>query len=243
MNNTTMFNDLIYDPTTGYKQDRIKISAYVSSNWYGGFDVPGFVFDEATVTNWESWKQYYMGDVVKYQSFYYSAKSFITGTEIFDSAQWNRLSKKPEPKIIPNWTNIATQFTDFYSLDDDHFDNSQQMMAQHLVGYQKRQYLSNIIQDNVSEFKFYQGMIREKGTQNVFNKLFGVLAYGGKENLTFNEEWLLRVGQYGANSSFEEVEDEKFHSLRESYVKIAEELEKYVDDKINQIQDEIQEEQ
>ena len=43
-------------------------------------------------------------------------------------------------------------------------------------------------------------------------------------------------------SSFEEVEDEKFHSLRESYVKIAEELEEYVKSKINQIQDEIQEE-
>ncbi len=43
-------------------------------------------------------------------------------------------------------------------------------------------------------------------------------------------------------SSFEEVEDEKFHSLRESYVKIAEELEEYVESKINQIQDEIDEE-
>ena len=43
-------------------------------------------------------------------------------------------------------------------------------------------------------------------------------------------------------SSFEEVEDEKFHSLRESYIKIAEELEEYVKSKINQIQDEIQEE-
>ena len=43
-------------------------------------------------------------------------------------------------------------------------------------------------------------------------------------------------------SSFEEVEDDKFHSLRESYVKIAEELEEYVESKINQIQDEIQEE-
>ena len=43
-------------------------------------------------------------------------------------------------------------------------------------------------------------------------------------------------------SSFEEVKDEKFHSLRESYVKIAEELEEYVESKINQIQDEIQEE-
>ena len=43
-------------------------------------------------------------------------------------------------------------------------------------------------------------------------------------------------------SSFEEVEDEKFHSLRESYIKITEELEEYVESKINQIQDEIHEE-
>jgi hypothetical protein len=43
-------------------------------------------------------------------------------------------------------------------------------------------------------------------------------------------------------SSFEEVEDEKFHSLRESYIKISEELEEYVKSKINQIQDEIDEE-
>jgi len=44
-------------------------------------------------------------------------------------------------------------------------------------------------------------------------------------------------------SSFKGVEDEKFHSLRESYIKISEELEEYVESKINQIQDEIQEEQ
>ena len=43
-------------------------------------------------------------------------------------------------------------------------------------------------------------------------------------------------------SSFKRVEDEKFHSLRESYIKIADELEEYVKSKINQIQDEIQEE-
>ena len=43
-------------------------------------------------------------------------------------------------------------------------------------------------------------------------------------------------------SSFEQVEDEKFHSLRESYIKISEELEEYVKSKINQIQNEIQEE-
>ena len=42
-------------------------------------------------------------------------------------------------------------------------------MGHHAIGYQKRQYLDNVIQDDVSEFKFYQGMIREKGTQNVLS--------------------------------------------------------------------------
>jgi hypothetical protein len=44
-------------------------------------------------------------------------------------------------------------------------------------------------------------------------------------------------------SLFKRVEDEKFHSLRESYIKIADELEEYVESKIIEIQDEIQEEQ
>ena len=216
INNVTMFNDLIYDPTSGYKQDRIKVSAYVTSGWYGGFDTPGFIFDEAKITKWVSWKDYTLGDIVQYQSFYYSANSFITGSETFDTTQWFRLSAKPTAKIIPNWTNIATQFTDFYRLDDEHFDSAQQTMAQHLIGYQKRQYLDNIIQDDVSEFKFYQGMIGEKGTQNVFNKLFGVLSFEQKESLSFYEEWAVRVGQYGASSAFAEIEvilqEEKFKS-------------------------------
>ena len=75
-----------------------------------------------------------------------------------------------------------------------------------MIGYQKRQYLSNIIQDDVSEYKFYQGMIREKGTRNVLNKLFDVLSADNKESLTFYEEWALRVGQYGASSAFENIE-------------------------------------
>jgi thymidylate kinase len=40
-------------------------------------------------------------------------------------------------------------------------------------------------------------------------------------------------------SSFEEIKDEKFHELREKYIEIAKELEKYVISKINSIQDEI----
>jgi hypothetical protein len=36
-------------------------------------------------------------------------------------------------------------------------------------------------------------------------------------------------------SAFGHIEDEKFHSLRESYIKIANELEEYINRKINEL--------
>ncbi|CAB4125910.1 hypothetical protein UFOVP181_328 [uncultured Caudovirales phage] len=206
LNNTTMFNDTIYNLESGYRQERIKVSGYVSTNWYGGFDVPGFIFDQAEIQLWEAWKDYALGDIIKHKEFYYSAKTSLTGAETFNASEWIKLTTAPAPQLLPNWTYKAGQFEDFYSLDSDNFDVDQQKLAQHLVGYQKRQYLENIIKDDVSEFKFYQGMIVEKGTQNVLNKLFDVLSAEGQESLTFYEEWALRVGQYGASSAFENIE-------------------------------------
>ena len=206
INNTTIFNDTIYNPTSGYRQERIKVAGYITTGWYGGLDIPGFIFDQATITNWQQWQDYNMGDIINYQGYYYSANKFLPGSTSFNSTDWTQLSKKPDAKILPNWTNIATQFTDFYNLDTNSFDSNQQTMAHHLIGYQKRQYLDNIIQDDVSEFKFFQGMIREKGTQNVLNKLFDVLSAENKESLTFYEEWAVRVGQYGANFAFQQIE-------------------------------------
>ena len=206
INNTTAFNDLIYNPVSGYKQDRIKLSAYISTGWYGGLDIPGFIYDNVVIQQWAPWVDYALSDVVQYQTAYYSADLFISGSDIFSPEYWTLLAKKPSSKILPNWTNIATQFVDFYSLDVDGFNTDQQTMARHLIGYQKRQYLDNIIQNDVSEFKFYQGMIADKGTQNVLNKLFGVLDNDNEVSLTFYEEWAVRVGQYGACSAFDEIE-------------------------------------
>ena len=206
IDNTTIFNDVVYNPQSGYRQERIKVSGHVSIDWYGGLDVPGFIFDQANIKQWQIWQDYALGDIVNNQGFYYSALSALSGTEKFNPNNWVQLTTKPTPKLIPNWTYKASQFTDFYSLDDDNFDTAQQNMAHHLIGYQKRQYLNNIIQDNVSEFKFFQGMIREKGTQNSLNKLFDVLSSDNKESLKFYEEWAVRAGQYGASRAFENIE-------------------------------------
>jgi hypothetical protein len=206
INNATMFNDVVYNPESGYKQDKIKVSGYVSIEWNGSLNVPGFIVDSAIIYEWKIWKDYALGDIVKHQTFYYSASKFLPGTQQFNNLDWIKLTEKPTAKLLPNWNYKATQFTDFYSLDSDNFDAAQQKMAQHLIGYQKRQYLENIIQDDTSEFKFYQGMIIEKGTTNVLNKLFDVLSLDGQESMEFYEEWAIRTGQYGASSAYNTVE-------------------------------------
>lgn len=213
LKNTTMFNDTIYNPESGYRQERIKVNGYTSTNWQGSFDAPGFIFDQAKISDWTAWTDYALGDIVKYKEFYYSASTSIVGTSEFVQASWTKLDKRPTTRLIPNWTYKAQQFTDFYDLDSDNFDTGQQKVAQHLVGYQKRQYLENIIKDDVSEYKFFQGMIIEKGTQNVLNKLFDVLSADGTESLKFYEEWAVRVGQYGASAAFENIEFTLPHSL------------------------------
>jgi hypothetical protein len=206
LNNRTLFNDVIYDLEPGYRQERIKVIGYVSQNWNGGFNIPGFIFDQAKINPWTPWSDYKLGDIVKYKEFYYSALSTLPGVQEFNPNDWAVLDSKPTARMIPNWDYRSEQFTDFYDLDTDNFDAEQQKFAQHLIGYQKRQYLENIIKDDVSQYKFYQGMIIEKGTQNVFNKLFDVLSADNMESLSFNEEWAVRVGEYGGSATFDETE-------------------------------------
>ena len=206
LDNETEFKDVIYDPEPGYRQERIKVIGYRAAEWNGSLSIPGFLYDDAVVTEWTPWKDYAIGDVVKYKEFFYTATKKITGTEIFDTSLWYRLDKKPQPGLLTNLEYKTNQFADFYDLDTDNFDIDQQEIAQHLIGYQKRQYLANIINDDVSQYKFYQGFIQDKGTRNALTKLFDALSSADKDSLEFYEEWAVRLGQYGASDGFEEIE-------------------------------------
>lgn len=206
LDDRTVFNDVIFDQTQGYRQDRIKVVGYRMANWNGDFSIPGFIYDRAFVTEWTPWKDYALGETVKYKEFYYSARQNVPGSEEFDDNNWFKLTGRPTAGLLPNWDYRANQFEDFYDLDTDSFDVDQQKFAQHLIGYQKRQYLENIINDDVSQYKFYQGMIQEKGTKNSLSKLFDALNSADKDSLEFYEEWAIRLGQYGATGGFEEIE-------------------------------------
>jgi hypothetical protein len=205
-NNTTIFNDVLYQIDSGYRQYRVKLIGFRTSGWEGDFFSPGFVYDNASIQAWTPYVDYLPADVVEYVGKYYSARLKITGSQNFDFAQWIPLSKAPAPQLLPNFDYKINQFEDFYSLDIDNFDAGQQKMAQHLTGFSPRNYLDNIFDNPISQYKFYQGYIREKGTKNSLTKLEKASTANLQGKLELYEEWAFRTGYFGSYSSFNEIE-------------------------------------
>ena len=205
-NNFTVFNDTIYDIETGYKQRRIKLSGFRTKNWNGDLFSPGFVYDNVEVSDWQSYKKYLPGTVVRYNGRYYESSRTVAANATFDFTEWEQLSSKPVAQLLPNFDYKINQFEDFYSLDIDNFDYNQQQLAQHLTGYTPRPYLNNIIVNPISQYKFYQGMIKDKGTKNAFDKLTKASEATNKGEISFKEEWAFRIGHYGSFETLNEIE-------------------------------------
>jgi len=204
--NVDDFGDVIYDIQTGTRQMRMKLVGFKTDGWNGDFFSPGFVYDNVTVSNWESNTKYLAGTVVYCNGNYYSAIKNINPSEYFNFTDWSSLPKKPTAGLLPNLDYKITQFSDFYSLDIDNFDAGQQKMAQHLTGYTPRVYLNNIFTDPISQYKFYQGFIKQKGTKNSIDSLKKATIHNLQGQVSYNEEWAFRIGEYGSYTTYQELE-------------------------------------
>jgi len=202
----SQFGDILYDQEAGYRAKRIKLLGFKTSEWDGDFFSPGFIYDEAQINDWLAFNDYYLGEVVKHKGTFYSAKKFIPGTDSFNVNDWLYLGTKPVAELLPNLDYKTSSFEDFYSLESENFDVNQTRYAQHLVGYQKRTYLDNLIQDETAQYKFYQGFIKEKGTKNAIDKIQRLQIDGVDTNINVDEEWAFKVGSLGSNSTVKEIE-------------------------------------
>ena len=224
-NNVSLFNDTIYDTATGYRQGRVRLTGFKTSGWDGNLYSPGFVYDEAQIDDWQPYIDYPVAKTVRYSGNYYTANQSVKGSETFNFNQWTVLGKKPIAELLPNFDYKINQFEDFYSLEIDNFDSGQQKMAQHLTGYTPRVYLDNIFANPIAQYKFYQGFIKEKGTKNAIDKLTRATLQNLHGQITYNEEWAFKIGNYGSYTSYNEVE----FPLKEADFRDNSQIVKFVD--------------
>jgi len=202
----TVFNDVVYEKTSGYRQQRIKVRGFKTADWDGDYTSPGFIFDNVDINDWQPFIDYKLGDIVSYREFFYTSLMNQSGSAEFIESNWTKLDLVPKKELIPNYDYKINQFEDYFNLDSDAVVGSQRELAQHTFGYQPRNYLSNIIQDEVTQFKIYQGYIREKGSLNSISKVFDKISRIDGNSIDVKEEWAFKTNTFGGVNTLTETE-------------------------------------
>jgi hypothetical protein len=202
----TVFNDVIYDKTTGYRQSRIKVQGFRTVDWDGDYTSPGFLFDNVNIQAWQPFTDYRLGDIVAYKSYNWTSLKNQLGTESFDDAFWTKLDTSPQKELISNFDYKVNQFSDYFEVTSQGAGQSQRDLARHTLGYQQRDYLQNLSEDSVTQFQIYQGFIREKGSANAITKIFNKLSRSGSDSVILNEEWAFLIGRLGGTDQLTEIE-------------------------------------
>ena len=204
-NNTTIFNDIIYQPELGNRHSRLKLIGARSGDWNGTLHAPGFFINEDKINVWATYTDYKKGDIVSFQGTTYVAKYAVDGSTVFDYNDWT-VADNIKTGLVKNLANKATQFKDFFETDNLNLEDGVDKLGKGIIGFNEKDYLAGLGLDDVSQVKFYQGMLKQKGTGAAINKLIDAKLTNLDQTIDYFEEWAFRVGEYGSIDSNQIIE-------------------------------------
>lgn len=202
LDNTSVFNDLIYDPITGARQSRLLFVGYTTYDWNGSLDAQGFILNQDNIQQWSPNRSYTKGQIVKYKDSYWSAVKIIPPSEKFDFEFWLKSDYAQIQKgLLPNAATSSEQIRGFYNTNQANLERDADLFAFGLIGFRPRRYMQNLNLDDISQVNLYQEFIGVKGTTqatDIFTK-----ANLGKEVAEYEifENWAIQRAIYGANAN------------------------------------------
>ena len=203
LDNVSIFADLIYDPATGARQNRVYVSASVSAEWNGQLDAQGFILNDPNLVKaWEPYKQYAKGEIVTYKNNYWSAQVIVQPGPEFRYNDWVKSDyTKIQRGLLQNIANKADQLATSYDTNQANLNLDNDLLSFGLIGFRPRQYMTSLNLNDVSQVNLYQQFIRDKGSIQSVRLL--ATANLGKEVAEYNiyENWGILRSVYGANAN------------------------------------------
>ena len=202
LDNQSVFGDLIYNPTTGARQNRLNLVAVTTSDWNGSVNTPGFILNQDNVQEWTGLKTYPKGEIVKYKNVYWSALTIVQPSAKFDFNVWAQSDyNQIALGLLPNLANKADQLANSYNINAANIETDNDLLSYGLIGFKPRQYLAALNLDDVSQVNVYRQFLGTKGTI-LAAELFKS-ANLGKEaaDYTIYENWAVQRAVYGANAN------------------------------------------
>jgi len=218
--NTTVFNDVIYQPETGNRQYRLKLIGQKTALWNGSLSAPGFIYSSGEIDIWDQGTDYLKGDIVQYKNQYYTALQNIIANPEFQFQFWQQLNRTQiQTGLLPNFATLAVESQSYYDSYGEIKDKDQIEYSHALIGFKPRQYLSDLGLSETTQIEFYKGFIAQKGSANAVNQMLTATFDNLSSEIAFYEEWAMRVGEYGALDSNPYIEiplDEKAFGVNPS---------------------------
>jgi len=196
--NESDFGDIIYVPSQGVRQYRLSLSGAKTGAWTGALSASGYMYNTTNVSGWTAGTDYQVGDIVTFNNNYYTALNSIPATTKFNLTEWAQIQESDlKTGLLPSLGLLAQQSENIYNVDRPPDNETLQLFSAGLIGFRPRDYLTDLGIGTATQTKFYQGLIKEKGTLNSIT----ALTKGNFDNVSGNiaifEEWGFKVGDYG----------------------------------------------
>ena len=202
LNNTSLFGDLIYEPTTGARQSRLYLVAATSTEWNGSVDAQGFILNQDNIKEWSGVNTYTKGTIVKYKGAYWSAATIVQPSTKFNYNDWNQSDYTLiQQGLLPNLANKADQLVNSYNINSANLETDNDLLSYGLIGYRPRQYLTALNLDDVSQLNVYRQFIDTKGTILSVDLLGQAKLNKEVADYTVYENWAVQRSVYGANAN------------------------------------------
>ena len=206
--NVTVFNDVIYNLTTGLRQDRIIVRGSKTADWTGVIDAQGFILNQDNIADWSNTTKYTTGSIVKYKNKYWIAIEIVQAQEKFDETQWKRTDYNEIQKgLLPNSSTRSYESTLYYNINVANLEKDADLLSFSLIGFRPRDYLAVADLTDITQINVYRNMIKNKGTRNAVNAFKGATLSQGGIDYNIYENWAIKSAEYGGtlNSNFIEL--------------------------------------
>lgn len=129
----------------------------------------------------------------------------------FRSNKWYGKMEAPgylilDNQLVPNYDTIVESMRYFYDPNITIDNSSLEDLGRHLIGFDSKDYFDNMRMTPDVQYLFYKGVIKQKGTEQAFTKLFRSESVQSNEIIKVYEEWALKLGDFG--NTIEQVSTE-----------------------------------
>lgn len=206
-NNTTLFNDVIYNLVTGLRQNRITLRGTKTSDWNGTVDAWGFILNQDNIKEWSKDIKYPKGTIVLYKNKYYTALKLVEQSSTFSELDWKLIDYQDVQKgLLPNSATRSVESTLYYNCNNANLEQDADLLSYSLIGYRPRDYLALADLTDVTQVNVYKNMIKSKGTKNAVSAFNNTTLPQGEIKYDVYENWAIKSGDYGGVLSSNFVE-------------------------------------